>query len=36
MYEHVLAAVDGSDVSFRALAESARLVRMSGGELHRH
>ena len=34
MYEHVLAAVDGSDVSFRALAESARLVRMSGGELH--
>lgn len=34
MYEHVLAAVDGSPVSFRALAEGARLVRMSGGELH--
>ncbi|MCG8910540.1 universal stress protein [Pseudomonas nitroreducens] len=34
MYEHVLAAVDGSPVSFLALAEGARLVRMSGGELH--
>ncbi|MFJ3049883.1 universal stress protein [Pseudomonas nitroreducens] len=34
MYEHVLVAVDGSPVSFRALAEGARLVRMSGGELH--
>ena len=34
MYAHVLAAVDGSPVSFRALAEGARLVRMSGGELH--
>ena len=34
MYEHVLAAVDGSPVSLKALAEGARLVRMSGGELH--
>jgi len=34
MYKHVLAAVDGSPVSFRALAEGARLARMSGGELH--
>lgn len=34
MYKHVLAAVDGSPVSFKALAEGAKLVRMSGGELH--
>ena len=34
MYEHVLVAVDGSPVSLRAVAEGARLVRMSGGELH--
>jgi len=34
MYEHILVAVDGNPVSFRALAEGAGLARLSGGELH--